>query len=377
MNYPMNGIKLKIYPTFCLFCALACGIWWQPVFKGPFLTMVMLVGATVGLITWGILYGIKIHTLALQILYISFFCAGIYRHALVINKQQELYAFINNHPCNIIGTIVDIQHTSTAYLRYAVTVSVNALCLSSDPEHRFKHTFLLRVYTCFGKNLCISDQIFVDQVAFKCHRNNDFAKYLLKDNILASVIITNRPINVIERPNWSCWRAIDHYRSYVLHTFNEDMEGHTYKAFASIFLGNMAAKKEETVIKSELRNWGLFHYIARAGLHLVIFISIWAFLLGLLPIPFAFRQVILIILCTLYFVLSWPSIPFNRAFFTFILIRICTLLRIRTYYIPSLSLIAIGTLMIYPLQLFSLDFQLSFGITYALAWFNEIRTVRA
>lgn len=371
MGHSLHVVKFKIYPIFCVSCALACGIWLQSLGICTLFIILVLVGVFISTVVLNMLYGFKVLMLAF---YVPWVVLGMYLYARIINRQDELIKFIDNKPCNILGTVVDIQRTGNTYLSYALTVSVNMLCQSYNIDQKFKGTFLLRVYTCFGKNICISDRIFVDQLICKCPKKDDFAQYLLKESILISAVITERPITIVERPAWSCLRAIDHYRSALLNRFNQEMDEQTYKAFASIFLGNMQAKKDETVIKSELRTWGLFHYIARAGLHLVIFISIWVFLLGLLPIPFTVRQVLLILLCTLYFILTWSSIPFNRAFFTFILVRMCVLLRIRTYYIPALSLVAIGTLLIYPLQLFSLDFQLSFGITYALAWFNETKS---
>lgn len=374
MGYAIQDIQFKIYPIFCVACALACGIWWQSSNISTSLTLLLLTVVLGAAIALNIACRFKAPIL---FVYLAFGLLGMYLYAGVVNNQQELIQFIDNKPCNMLGTVVDIQRTSNKYLSYALTVSINMLCHSCDPTRRFKNTFLLRIYTCYGKQLCVSDKIFVDQMMCRCQKNDAFTQYLLKDDIMASAAITDRPISIIERPAWSCLRAIDHYRSYLLNRFQQEMDVQTYRAFASIFLGNMQAKKEETVIKSELRNWGLFHYIARAGLHLVIFISIWVFLLGLLPLPFAIRQIILVLLCTVYFALTWPSIPFNRAFFTFVIVRVCTLLRIRTYYIPALSLVAIGTLLFYPLQLFSLDFQLSFGITYALAWFNEIRVIKA
>ena len=123
------------------------------------------------------------------------------------------------------------------------------------------------------------------------------------------------------------------------------MDKQTFLCFGSIFLGNPATKKQVEAMKSQLKMWGLFHYIARAGLHLVIFISIWMFILGLLPIAWWWRQWIMMLLATIYFMFTWPSIPFNRAFFTFLLTKIFTVCGIKAYYIPSLSLIIIVTLL--------------------------------
>lgn len=201
--------------------------------------------------------------------------------------------------------------------------------------------------------------------------------FLLKENILSSVRIQNSQITIINRPSFSLSRLIWEYKTQLLANFKNEMNYETFLAFSSIFLGNPNAKKKETVLKSQLKQWGLFHYIARAGLHVVIFVSIWMFIFGLLPISWALRQFLMILICCIYFIFTWPSIPFNRAIYTLLLVKCCGLTRVKAYVIPTLSCVALMTLMTNPLTLFALDFQLSFGVTYALAWFNEIQAQRS
>jgi ComEC/Rec2-related protein len=197
--------------------------------------------------------------------------------------------------------------------------------------------------------------------------------YLLKEHIITSAVLNKNQVDLIKRPIYSWSRFLHEYRNKLLHQFRRSMDRETFFAFASIFLGDPFAKKKEETLKGQLKIWGLFHYIARAGLHLVIFVSIWMFILSSLPVSWFLRQLLMIFLCCVYFMLTWPSIPFNRAFFTLLLVRSSGLLRIKTYTVPVLLCIACVTLMTSPLALFALDFQLSFGVTFGLAWFNEMR----
>jgi len=147
-----------------------------------------------------------------------------------------------------------------------------------------------------------------------------------------------------------------------------------FKYFASIFLGEPGNKKNTLTIKRNMQFWGIVHYLARSGLHVVIFIAIWQTLLKFLPVSFLFKEIILILLLGLYSVMSWASIPFYRAFYTFLAIRTSSITYTRLYYIPTLACISLFFLIYNPLLLFSLDFQLSFGITFALAMLNEIKS---
>ena len=47
-----------------------------------------------------------------------------------------------------------------------------------------------------------------------------------------------------------------------------------FKYFASIFLGEPGNKKNTLTIKRNMQFWGIVHYLARSGLHVVIFIAI-------------------------------------------------------------------------------------------------------
>ena len=79
-------------------------------------------------------------------------------------------------------------------------------------------------------------------------------------------------------------------------------------------------------------------------------------------------------LSILYFILSWPSISFIRAFLIFLFTKYCNLHRHPTHFMHILLLTCCIVLLINPLQLFFLDFQLSFFLTFghwAPSWFHD------
>jgi len=213
----------------------------------------------------------------------------------------------------------------------------------------------------------------IHDVTFKHQYSAEFNSYLLKEGVLGSLFLQNQEIRKITRPRMSIARTLFYLRKDLAARCKEKLNPTTYLYFSSIFLGDPETKKLIDPVKQQLQRWGLVHYLARAGLHVVIFIALWQFMLRLIPLRFVVKELILILLCCLYALLSWPSIPFQRAFLSFIITRSCTLLKWRVYYIPVLMIIMLATLIGNPIYLFSLDFQLSFGVTFALAWFNEIQ----
>ena len=117
--------------------------------------------------------------------------------------------------------------------------------------------------------------------------------------------------------------------------------------------------------KDYFKQWGISHYLARSGLHVVIFVMIWQTLLALLPLPLRTKNLFLILLIICYALLSWSSVSFERALLMFLLYRIACLLGYASHYIHVITLTTLRT---YPQSIASLffDFQLSFGLPLPL-----------
>jgi competence protein ComEC len=147
--------------------------------------------------------------------------------------------------------------------------------------------------------------------------------------------------------------------------------------FSTIFLGNKdGVKKRLNNEKIFFKLWGISHYLARSGLHLVVFLALLELLLRLIPITFVLKQIISLCIAMIYFLLSWSSLSFMRAFLTFIMYKICLLLGLSSNFLHLVILTCFITLLYNPAHLFFLDFQLSFGLTFALAWFNHIQSIK-
>ncbi|MFC1845655.1 ComEC/Rec2 family competence protein [Candidatus Dependentiae bacterium] len=116
--------------------------------------------------------------------------------------------------------------------------------------------------------------------------------------------------------------------------------------------------------------------MARSGLHLVIFMFLWGIIFSFIPLPFTYKQLALIGLGLFYCLLSWTSISFIRAISIFLLYKISPLLHKQGQLLHLLTIICLVTLIWNPAQLLFLDFQLSFGLTLALAWFGQIKLQR-
>ena len=155
------------------------------------------------------------------------------------------------------------------------------------------------------------------------------------------------------------------------------MPKRSFAMFSSIFLGNRQInKKENNIVKNSFRLWGILHFLARSGLHLIIFLMLCELMLKFIPIHFHLKQGILVFLSLIYLLLSWPSLSFIRAFSIFLLYKLCPILNKKSDLATLVATVCLMMLIYNPIQLFFLDFQLSFGLTIALAIFTKQQTKR-
>lgn len=361
-------IAPRLFPLVTITLCFMAGIWWQS--HAYPLVSVFVLTATItllfSLINW---WHYRCNN-ALIILCALACAGGAMRYQQLIDKQIYFLHITNNNHYNLLGSVVDSLKTENPRLPQRLTVKIISL---QNENCNIQPDATIFVYTRRLRGISINDTIVIKDLLFKHAYKDDFKTYLLKENIAATVVLQNNIVQRLYRPRVSFKRWLYYFRKELVERCKQQLHPTTYLYFASIFLGSPDTKKTIDHIKQRLQQWGIVHYLARSGLHVVIFIAAWQLLLKALPLRFLMKELLLILLCIIYALLSWPSIPFHRAFFTFLMTRACTMSGLRVYYLPTLAFITLVTLIINPFFLFSLDFQLSFGITCALAWFNEIQ----
>lgn len=221
--------------------------------------------------------------------------------------------------------------------------------------------------------LQVGDMIELDLSKHKSKKRPHIEYYLAKEGLRE--IIYQHQLNYIflYRPKLSLSRTIKKKRDQILRKSRSLLSPQAFLLFSSLFLGNRSLAKEELKeLNRSFQNWGISHYLARSGLHLVTFVFIWRFLLKIIPISLFAKELILLLLAFLYYLLSWSNISFIRAFLTLIFYQLQTFSfhQSNAFYL-TLSLCFL-ILLYNPFQLFFLDFQLSFGLTCALALFNKL-----
>jgi len=373
MNLHRIFITAPLYPILCFTVALMAGIWWQSTEHTYF--FYIFIAAFIGI---GVYLNKRLYACSpiFMALYGIAFILGSSTYSHVITSQAEFCNVTHNKKFDIIVKINSITPSLKTYMGNSCICTLESMQSHEDQSVKYYRRIHLLIYIPLIENIHIGDTILIKGVHFKTPKNSHYLLYLAKEHITTSASALKSHIEIIHHPKYSIARIIAEYTKRLDVSFRSTLTQETYYAFSSIFLGNPLAKKKESALQKKLNQWGIVHYIARSGLHLLIFVSIWMLILSYIPLPWIIRQLSMMLLVLLYSLLSWPSIPFNRALYTFLLVKTSYIIQIKTYFISTLACVTCITLLSSPLSLFSLNFQLSFGITYALAWLNEIRAQR-
>lgn len=240
-----------------------------------------------------------------------------------------------------------------------------------------KANFNLQCYSSSTTQIQVDDIIELEDVKIKVpndkslSQNTSYKNYLIKENLLASVFFyENKNITILRSPKCSIRKFIWNIRTNTYQRLQQKIHPTVFTYFSLMFLGNTHHKNIDT-IRSTFDYWGLSHYLARSGLHIVLFILIWTIFLQLIPISIRFKRSLLIIICVTYKIFSWTSLPFTRAFYAFILTEIGKIFNFQTDFLHLLSIVCMTILLFNPMQLFFLDFQLTFALTFALAFVSK------
>jgi len=281
-----------------------------------------------------------------------------------LNNQQkrhieERIQFYNSHTINAIAHVKDINFNDQL-AKYALTLQIKKLGI----DHINKKANDMIIFYTKKTYLLVDDTVYINGLRCPSVKNERIKEYLIK-NRLAGTAFTIKKLNLIKRPHWSLTRFIHTIKNRMRLQLQKKLSTNTFHFFSSIFLGKKNTQ-EQHIMKRPFLSWGIVHYLARSGLHLAIIFFIATLLVNIFSITFLLKVFIVLLFCLLYALLTWPSISFKRALLLIISYQICHLLKIP---IDSFHLLNIALLLciIANTQLiFSLDFQLTFILTYTL-----------
>ena len=285
--------------------------------------------------------------------------------------KRDLFA---SKTWNITGCIIEKNTTNATIFPVKLRIRLEKI---QDKETTLWFTQGIDVLCyCTHTKTEVSDKIYIRNVHFTKNtdnisgKNTSFDDYLCKEGFASTAFLSKCYIKKISSPFFSLNRWISNFRDHVFNSIAKKLSPRTQTLFDVIFLG-IKDRSRMGDIQKKSAFWGISHFLARSGVHLIFVIFVWGFFLKLVPLPFSLKQIIMIFLCFTYAIVTFPSVSFTRALIVFIALKIAQLLNKQSSFLHLLSLTCIVLLCINPMQLFFLDFQLSFGLTFALAWYAD------
>ncbi len=300
---------------------------------------------------------------------LSFFIAGAYRFTSYNASFQASAQFFRDHAHQALSGMAlvidqEIQHGK----RYPNCLTIRILSfnkLKEAPERRVITLYLLK-----KPSLMPGDEIQFNGLTCKRMTNSSYEKYLFKEGIVTAIysdrFIYRRVARPLLSPRRWCVQKRERMMKHLLHK----MSPKAGALFSTLFMGGKAPTHHQE-LRRIFSYWGIVHFLARSGLHVMVLMGVWRTFLVYLCIPWILSQIILLLILGFYYLLSWSSISFIRACIAWLCYQ-CFIYIGRTPRI--LHILALTTLIVLlnnPYQLFFLDFQLSFGLTCALAWWQE------
>jgi ComEC/Rec2-related protein len=348
----------------------------------PFSTYIV-VGLAIGICFFNFKIGLLLFILSSLIAFIYQKISPINFNLLLISMLAGYYLYhrqtsifhdfknkINHKTFDVTGLVVDYEKTPGNLFKHKLTIQTT---IFSNLNEKINCTKCICIYTQRFPAAYVGDEILLENLRFNFASNNHFEQFLIKNNIAGTVFMATLNFKKITKQTTCAATFLKKYKRAILKKINLKMNYTTAAMFNSIFLGNKSCNKLEIAkLKRNFQTWGIIHYLARSGLHLVIISAIWQVLCNILQIPFILSNVIVVLFMIIFCFLSWSALPFTRALVMILCYRICRFWRLQIHMLHILNISCIITLVCNPASLFALDFQLSFLLTYGLVFFNEI-----
>ena len=297
-----------------------------------------------------------------------FFFSGI---LLLFLQKESFYQNITalaHTPLTIRALVID--KTQTPYERHKETLTL--LIRNIDhPKASLAPHFLVcyqqrKTPIVVGNTIILKNITLSPPIRYRTTADHPpFAEYQIKENILATLFLKKADYQIEPDTSFSLTRTLAQTRHALFARLAKKLSAPVFSYFSPIFLGNKKTSTQLEERKSFLY-WGISHYLARSGIHIALFLLVWKKVLSTLPFFIFLKHFLLMIMTLAYALLSWPSISFFRALFFFIFCQIGLFMGRQINLVHILSVLCFLVLILNPLQLFFLDFQLSFALTGTL-----------
>lgn len=314
----------------------------------------------------------KLFSLRLFSIYIVIFLFGILNSSINLKYDDDLVPYADSN-ATVTAKVLTIPTNSnldkTKFYAKAVSIETN-----TEDEHEISAKTLITINDKTGKfkeikigdTLKINGKIKVPQVA-QNPSQFDYARYLQNKKTF-SLVYSNDDWQIISNNTGiidSFLRNLNDTRNKIISIHAQNIKSPMLEILGGIIFGDDAVNPDDET-KDAFINSGIFHILAASGMNVTLIFGIWFFFARTLRLNYRFSIITGILLILFYTCMTGFGPPIIRATLMLTLILIGKLIDRATSTISLLFLVAFIMLLINPLMLFDIGFQLSFIVTFAL-----------
>ena len=360
-------------PLLFYFFAFTIGIVWQYYAFHLFFPTIIFAGSLL-IIIWtqnNYTYQYLIYCVTLGL----FFLLGSWRQAEQEYVLSKFEFFAKNGLSNIIGVVDDIEYYEGK--KYKQTIILSPKLIHGEELPRIFKGKKIKIVAQNLAGIDIGNSIYFEKLILQTSISKQQKQLLMRAGFLGTSYLNATHSYILcsqEAYSFQHWLKCKKYT--LRENLKKRMSSLTFSLFDTLFLGFRSSSREYQTIKQNFQLWGIVHYLARSGLHLVIISTLWKALLCCVPLGFIINNLLILFCIIFYALLTQFNISFIRALLLFILYTFCMLTNIVPHKIHLVLLTGFIILIGSPIELFFLDFQLSFSLTFFIALFAHYMGTR-
>ena len=300
------------------------------------------------------------------------FIVGSFTFAIHTQQLKQAQISLAGRYQYLVGIVTDVQLLHHPLYQEHLTIALEGGKLAKFFGGQRLNS-QVSIYSKAHTTAVIGDKILLKSVSIKPPiknmTENDLS--LAKAGSSATVFLASRyQCKILERGADGIRATLWRLRQTIYNSVIRHLSAQTAAYTGLLFFGN---KQHDTTtdLQNIFARWGLSHYLARSGLHIVLLVAMWFALLRFIPINIRFKTLIFSAFVLLYALCSWESTSFLRALFVFLFTQSGLWLGRETKTLHLLTIVCMGMILYNPFLIFYLDFQLTFGLTFGLLTFSK------
>lgn len=318
--------------------------------------LIALLLASLPLAFHAYIVGTKNHLTLTTILVCMMGSACMYQLPQAILRQ--LVETYGNHPVTLSGRIHEIRDD-----KHSKALVLEEIELETSGE-RCKPTWFTHAIVHVPPSVAapLNGILHASHIFIK-HPPENLKLFHLKQHLLGFFFAKKECITVTPpAEKSSSW--LEKQKERLNRSINDVFSPPTRDMVKSVFMGDSQALTNE--IRVLFEQWGISHFLARSGLHLVLLATLIMVLLQICGLPILVTRGATLGFSIVYHMLTAPSTSFLRAFMMNSMIGAAVFLGTTPTILHLFSIVTIITILSNPFTPLNLDFQLSFGISGAL-----------